>query len=301
VILSDLSDDEIQQALAGDGLNLEIGPFTTCVKSKIPAVIDNIRHLYRYNSLSNTNFADFHIELIASTGLRRFYKPKVNFFFDGRLPFKPLPYAQSFAFFEWGLNWCVANHAHQYAIVHAAVIEKNGFVAIMPGSPGAGKSTLCAALVNRGWRLFSDEMALINPETLHVIPIPRPISLKNESINIIKSFAPDVEFGLLAEDTHKGAITHIMPPKFSIELAGTSAPVKWVIFPKYKSAVPLELNEMKKAEAAMQFAEQGFNYNVLGEQGFDVMVSLIDQASVYRLEYSSLDDAVAKFAELSNE
>jgi predicted ATPase len=29
---------------------------------------------------------------------------------------------------------------------------------ILPAPPGSGKSTLCAALVTRGWRLLSDEL-----------------------------------------------------------------------------------------------------------------------------------------------
>ena len=70
--------------------------------------------------------------------------------------------AQGFAMFEWGLNWVVANHAHQFAIVHAAAVEKDGRGFIFPGAPGSGKSTLCAALVSRGWRLLSDEMAMIS-------------------------------------------------------------------------------------------------------------------------------------------
>ena len=33
---------------------------------------------------------------------------------------------------------------------------------ILPAPPGSGKSTLCAALVNRGWRLLSDELTLVD-------------------------------------------------------------------------------------------------------------------------------------------
>ena len=79
---------------------------------------------------------------------------------------------------EWGMNWCIASNAHQYFIMHSAMIEKNGQAILLPAPQGSGKSTLCAAMVNAGWRLFSDELGLIEPETLQAIPCTRPINLK---------------------------------------------------------------------------------------------------------------------------
>ena len=106
--------------------------------------------------------------------------------------FNPLPAEQAFPLLEWGLNWCVATQCHQYLILHAAVLERGGRALIMPAPPGSGKSTLCAALVARGWRLFSDELALIEIGGGQIVPLPRPISLKNESIDrIISGFWPE--------------------------------------------------------------------------------------------------------------
>ncbi len=96
---------------------------------------------------------------------------------------------------EWGLNWCVSAHCHQYLIFHAAVIEKSGRALILPAPPGSGKSTLCAGLVNRGWRLLSDELTLIDIASCGVVPLPRPVSLKNASIDVIRAYAPAAAIG----------------------------------------------------------------------------------------------------------
>src|SRR3546814_17273791 len=69
---------------------------------------------------------------------------------------------QALPMLEWGLNWCIGAHGHQFLIIHAAVIERNGLAAILPGAPGSGKSTLTACLVHNGWRLLSDAMALVS-------------------------------------------------------------------------------------------------------------------------------------------
>ena len=135
------------------GLTLQIGPFSVRVHSDIEDVALGIANLYSDYSMSEAvGFADFHVALNPPAGLRRWYQPQVNFYFDGHRPFKPLTYNQAFAFFEWGLNWCISTNVHHFLIVHAAVVEKAGMALILPGAPGAGKSTLCSGLVSRGWR-----------------------------------------------------------------------------------------------------------------------------------------------------
>jgi serine kinase of HPr protein (carbohydrate metabolism regulator) len=42
---------------------------------------------------------------------------------------------------------------------------------------GSGKSTLSAELALNGWRLLSDELALIDSE-VKLVPLTRPVSLK---------------------------------------------------------------------------------------------------------------------------
>ena len=99
------------------------------------------------------------------------------------------------------MNWCISAHAHQFLILHAAVLERGGVALIMPAPPGSGKSTLCAALALSGWRLLSDELALIDPGSGRVWPLCRPVSLKNRSIEVIRHFAPEAVFGPVAEGT----------------------------------------------------------------------------------------------------
>src|SRR3546814_10587342 len=94
---------------------------------------------------------------------------------------------------EWGLNWCIGAHGHQFLIIHAAVIARNGLAAILPGAPGSGKSTLTACLVHNGWRLLSDEMALVSLQDGGLTALARPISLKNRSIDLIADLLRSAE------------------------------------------------------------------------------------------------------------
>jgi len=289
------------QALKTRGLRLKIGGFNVCLSSSIPEVADHLLVLYGASDVINDEaFIDFYISLAPPSKLRRYFRPQVNFSYDGYFPFKPLPYDQASAMFEWGLNWCIASHSHQYLIIHAAVVERNGQAFIFPGTPGSGKSTLCAALVCSGWRLLSDEMTLVSLADGLVYPVPRPISLKNRSIDVIRSFSPDVIFGEIVNDTSKGSVNHLRPPDRSVELGKMPAKPAKLIFPKYEQKSATNLVPLSKSRAFLKLAENCFNYNILGVEGFNSVGDLIDSSDCYDFKYSSLDEAITLFMELAH-
>ena len=138
--VADLSPTQLRRELAGPGLFLQTGPFVLHLITRLPAIHEGVGLLYADYPLADPGFADYHARFVRPRGPRRWARPQVWFHFDGQTPFKPLPLDQAMPMFEWCMNWCVASHAHQYTIIHAAVVEKDGRVVVMPGGPGAGPS-----------------------------------------------------------------------------------------------------------------------------------------------------------------
>ncbi len=275
------------------GLALRIGPFIVRISSPIEGVCAGMRLMYPdYPLASDEPFADFHLRLLPAPGLRRWLRPQVIFKLDQLMPFKPLPLVQAYPLFEWSLNWCVANHAHEYLILHAAVVERGGLAAILPGAPGSGKSTVCAALISRGWRLLSDELALISRRSGLVVPLPRPVSLKNESIGLIHRFCPDATIGPESHDTAKGTVAHMKAPAESVRRCVLPARPAWIILPRYEPGAGARLEPLPKARGFLRVAESSFNYSVLGLEGFQVLARLLDQCACYTLQHSDLDRTV---------
>jgi HprK-related kinase A len=278
---------------------LRTGPFTTHLRTAIASLIDEIHALYAPEQITPAvEFADFHIKVDAPF-LRRWYRPKARFVFDGERPFQPLPIDQALPIFEWGLNWCVATYAHQFLVLHAAVIAKGERAVIMPGAPGAGKSTLTAGLVSRGWRLLSDELTLISPATGLISGMGRPISLKNQSIEVIRGFVPSARISREAHDTGKGRVALLKAPSASVAQLGQQARAEWIIFPKYLSGSPAALERRPKAPTMFSFLNNCFNYGLHGRQGFDALASVVDACQCYHFTYADLNEAVAIFDRLA--
>jgi HprK-related kinase A len=289
---------------SAQGLRIQTGPFVAAVRTPLADVADSITQLYASYPLAPAQtFTDFHVAVKRPggvNGLRSWWKPQVSFELDNNEPFNPLPGDQGFPLLEWGLNWCVYGMCNQYLILHAAVLERNGRALILPAPSGSGKSTLCAGLLFHGWRLLSDELAMICPHTGNLIANPRPVSLKNASIGVISKLVPTVRFGSRIEETVKGVVAHFAAPPDAVQRSAETAQPGWVVFPRYLAGAPAVLTPLERARTLLQLAQNAFNYDIFGAEGFDMLSALADRSACYSFEYSDLHHAIAMFTALAD-
>lgn len=273
---------------------LHIAPFTVRLRSPFAAVQQHLDRFYAHVPRGGTgDFVDFDVQVLPAPGLRRFWHPQARFLLDGEEPFFPLPADQAAPLFEWGMNWCVAQRPLGLLVMHAAVVAQGEAALMMPGFPGAGKSTLCSSLVHlAGWRLLSDELAILDPASGTLLPHPRPISLKNASIPIVRNFT-GAQLGPVYLDTRKGDITHAACPPASQRQADVPARVRWVVFPRFEAGAAPRCEELSRAESFVLISEQSFNNERMGEVGFDALCALLTGATCFEMVYGSTDDALA--------
>ena len=295
----DLTQIEFRDRLACPGLGIRIGPFATHIRAAATELDQPLYELYKdYCLLPDETIYSFHVRLQEFRKFPR-YKRVVRFSVDGRTPHEDMPAYQALPVLEWGINLVMALRSHCYLMLHSAVLARNGGALLLPASPGHGKTTLCAALAHRRWRLLSDEFGLVRPGTSDLIPVPRPMALKNESIDVIRSFAADAVLGPSIPNTRKGTVAHLKPTASSVSNASESASASWIVFPRWISDAALTLEEMSKAEGFMMLATNAFNYELLGEAAFRTVKNLISGARCYRLIYSDLEEAVAELDDLT--
>ncbi len=299
-LLGELRVPEVRAACRQEGLTLDVGPFVVRIRTRLPELHRWLPYLYAdFPVGAPATFADFPIRLDRPWGVRRWWRPQVVFRLDVMAPFYPLARAHALPLLEWGLNWCVARHAHQYLLLHAGVLERRGRVLVLPGPPGSGKSTLCAALMARGWRLFSDELALIKPETGQIHPLPRPVSLKGDAIRVIRSYAPEVRLGPLCTDTAKGTVAHVRPATAAVRRALEPAPLGWVVRPAFGAGKGAQLEPVPPEEGFGCLVDNAFNYGILGAQAFHTLVDLSNTRPLYFLAYDELEAACQRLEGLT--
>lgn len=298
-VLASLSLPQLKHRLSGPGLVLRTGPFHVRIRTPLTSVAAMIATLYPQYALGGDDvFVDFDIRLDPGGGLRRCFRRQVRFIHEGFEPFQPLPVDHAPPMLEWAMNWCISTQAHQYLMLHAAVLERGGRALVLPAPPGSGKSTLCAALACRGWRLLSDELTLVCLRDGRIWPLSRPVSLKNESIAVIRNFEPAAVFGLPTHGTSKGTVTHMRVSSDHLARIDEPARPAWLVFPRYLAGAPATLSPRGRADSMLEVGRNAFNYSLLGRTGFEALADLVAASQCYDFSYGHLDDAVATFDDL---
>lgn len=299
--IGELSFGQFRARLADEGLRVGIGPFNIRIQTQLKSLAKNLHALYAWYPLADGELAEFHAQVVPKHSLRRPLTPLIRFLVDNQAPFPPAPAAHALPTLEWGINLAIALRINHLLLFHSAAVERNGHVLLLPAWPGSGKTTLCAALMHRGYRLFSDEFGLMAPQSAQFMPIPRLMPLKNQAIDAIRNFLPEAVLGPEIHGTQKGTVAHVRPPEESIIRMHEPAHARWIVFPKWVPNAALQLESLPRSEAFLLLASNAFNYEMLGESAFDAVAHLVRNCECRRLVYSDFDSALAALDRLTDD
>jgi HprK-related kinase A len=300
--LGELSPHAAHERMSARGIAIAVPPITVRLRSPLRFFASQFHAFYSECELVDADgFADVDIRMFPLGGVRRMSRPRVQFIVDGVTPFDPFPLANALPMFEWGLNWVFSSRMNQFLLLHSSVVEREGNAILFPAWPGSGKSTLAASLVCRGWRLLSDEFGIVSFASADVVPFVRPIALKNESIEVMRTFAPDAYIGPVFRGTRKGDVAHMRPTVLSTERGRESARVAAVVFPDFHRGEAVSIRRLERATAFLKLAGNAFNYEVVGERGFEVVASIMRRSNSYIIHYGDLADAHSALEEIMRE
>lgn len=301
MIVEQIPVDQFITQLSHSGIRVKLGPVNVQIQTKLPQLARQLHFLYAYYNIVEDEIVDIHAQILPKFSFGNPLSPLIHFTIDGQSPFPPFPADQALAALEWGINLVIAIRINHLLMFHSAAVERNGSLILLPAWPGSGKTTLCTALIHRGYRLFSDEFGLIDPLSDFFTPIPRLMPLKNQSIQVIRDYLPEVVLGEEIYNTQKGTIAHVRPPHDHILRTNQVARAKWIIFPKWTANAPLTLEPLPQSEAFLLLASNSFNYEILGESAFKAVTRLIRNCQCYQLVYSDFDSVLAMLNKLTDE
>lgn len=298
--IDSLSFEQFRARLADQGLRVGIGPFNVCIQTRLMSLVKKLYTLYALYPLADNEIAEFHAKIVPKQSLRWPFTPFIRFLVDNQAPFQVVPAAQALPTLEWGINLAIALRVNHLLLFHSAAVERNGHVLLLPAWPSSGKTTLCTALIHRGYRLFSDEFGLMAPQSTQFLPIPRLMPLKNQAIGIIRKYLPEAVLGPEIHGTQKGTVAHVRPPEESIARMREPAHARWIVFPKWAPDAALRLEPLPRSEAFLLLASNAFNYEVLGETGFAAVTRLVQNCECRKLVYSDFDSALTALNRLTD-
>ena len=300
MLVAEIPETELTDRLAGEGVGLDFGAVRARVRTDIPQVASLIHRLYGHHPvLDPTGFFDATGLLRQVGGLRKVFRPQIDFVVDGKPLFEPFPAETHLPLLEWGFNFLFSERVLFHLMLHAGAVEFNGRGILLPALPGSGKSTLTAALALRGCRLLSDEFGVLRLSDGKLLPLLKLVGLKNESIDVIARFAPDAQIGPRFPKTRKGTVAHLAPNAEAAAGIHRPATPALIVFPRYDPSADLSIDAVPKSRAFGRLATNSFNFEMLGPEGFEAIGRLLQDCRCFQVTYRDLERAVEAIKELA--
>ena len=190
-----------------------------------------------------------------------------------------------------GAFWSAAINAHNFLFyIHAGTVGTDQACVLLPAAPGSGKSSLTAALTHKGCRYFSDEVALIEPESFMVNPMPLAFCAKSTGWDVLAGYYPEI----LSAPTHSRSdgkiVRYVAPPPASVQK--TPASITHMVFPRYDKASKTELKPIARSEALGRVMVECLGQKQrLDRNNVEQLIGWISGIQCYALPFSSLDEA----------
>ena len=258
-----------------------------CMDSSLGnAITDHLSHLV----LDNEVLCDTRLTILPGNGGTKTW----DIFIDGLRFRKGLKKNEVFPYIATLLFVRACEALVDRLLFHAAVLEKGGTTIVFPGEAGSGKTTLAAALMMHGCQFFSDEIAVLNVQSLCVSPLPLPMSIKPGSVRPLSRYYA----GLSERPVHQRAdgkkVRYLSPSVQNLtETFEVSAPVNYLIFPKYREEAENRLNTLDKFETMQRLAMTGSSNRDITNRDVEAMIALVEKSPCYEIVYSDLSKAVS--------
>jgi hypothetical protein len=207
------------------------------------------------------------------------------------------PPAQPFVWFhedallrevEWQLYATSAAESTVSLLIHAGAVVRDSATLLLPGSSGAGKTTLTYALAARGWWTLTDDLLAL--DTTSDYPASELQALACERCGHVSPQTLDLlaKEGVELEGPVAGLTEYYRPREWA-----EPAPVRYVIAPQYHPGATTAMRPLTQAETAAllmkaSFAQRRIQY----QQQWQAAVRVAGQTRGWWLTYGSLNDAL---------
>jgi hypothetical protein len=176
--------------------------------------------------------------------------------------------------------------------IHGVGVYSRSSAAVIVGRSGAGKSTLSLALARRGFAVASDDVMLVDPATLHLLPVPRCYHLDANSVAILE--ADKFRFPRAWQDFH-----FLVPADLGVR-AVPERTARYLILLSGPRGEDPRLEPISQAEMVAQILAETGRAQLRDSDVIGVLARMAGAAGCYRLFPGQLSATADMLADLLN-
>lgn len=192
----------------------------------------------------------------------------------------------------------LAAESREGLVFHAAALSRGDGCIVLPGTMGAGKTTLAAWLVGQGLTYLTDELVFVPGGEDEIQGFARPFNLKTPAVDVL---APWFDLERPGCEIWTGPNFALLPPRCLGSFDGAARPhLRVIVFPQYVEGADLTLRALTGAQTGLDLMSALVNARNLPDHGFPEIARLARMPEAYRVRYgdfSQLKDRIPEILE----
>jgi hypothetical protein len=182
------------------------------------------------------------------------------------------------------VQWAV-NHTQHY-VFHAAALQRGDRGLLLPADSNRGKSTLAAALGQRGFALLSDEIGVVDPAKGRLVAFPRALSLRRDAFALLGRSES------LGTSFDRGASRMVRAQGLGLRRAERGAEPSLIVFPSFEPGAAIQMRRLETGPAVLSLMQASCSQSRFKEAGLDLVIDLARRTPCHQLRFSNLREAV---------
>src|SRR5688572_12364951 len=174
----------------------------------------------------------------------------------------------------------------RYARFHAGAVSLAHHGILIPGPRRCGKSVLTLGLLLKGGQYLSEDVAVLEYQSLQLVPCGEGVSLRRDGLTKFPELMgrwtpiPSTDDGDPYEQ-----VAFTSPDRLGCRV-GEPCNVTMIIFPTYDhSAHAARLEALPPGQAVLRLLESCINLGANVDCGLDIVIALVEKADSYSLRY----------------
>jgi len=178
----------------------------------------------------------------------------------------------------------LAAHLTNGVALHAGAVGWNGRSILIPGQSGAGKSSLTAWFVDKGFAYLTDELSVLAADGA-VAGLSRALMLKRAADTFVSALPRFTSW-----QRHRAGETLMLRPETPDDHAPAGLlPCGLIIFPSFTPGADLTIRPLTSARACIGLMGCNVNSRNLPDGGFTIISSLARRVTAVELSYGAFD------------
>jgi hypothetical protein len=190
---------------------------------------------------------------------------------------------------EWWITYDILYSHPQHIHLHGAGFRHEDAAVLLPGAHGAGKTSLALEALRRGYRVYGDEIQVIDARRLVALPYPRCFVVKEPGMRLFPGLRGVCRTRGPRKHGRVQDVYYVNPREIREDYRAAPARCRFLIFPHYSPGAGASLRPLDDLDVMGRLLASLFTFYLNREACVAAVAGLARRSQAFELRFGDLE------------